>query len=384
MFFKYKIVKINNEEVLYLYSTSNYEFASIDINSNLSMPERVDNYVKNSGIKFTGNKVYLVIDGIIAGNMTYDSRHEIDSEFNKIVPLEIDKIDVLDDNDRKRIDYYDGEMIINLELEDTSVISLTLEDYLIGTIAYEMPIHYESEALKAQAIIARTYAIKEMFIHKKIKAVNSTQIYKDLNYFKFVWGDNYHSNLNKIILAIKNTNGQYLTYNKKIISPKFHPISNGKTEDANSLGLGNIPYLISLPSVWDMEATNYIKTTSKEISDISLALNVSTEDLKKITILEVTKGNQIKTIKIGDKIFTGTDLRYLLNLSSNDISILINKNNVKLVTRGLGTGLGLSQFGANEMIKDGADHIDVLKYYFPNTKIWKLVREVYNHSKLQK
>ncbi len=382
MFYKYKVMRINDEDVMYLYLTASYEFSSDLTNTNIS--KRVNNYINNSGIKFRGNKIFLVIDGIIAGNLYYDQSSEtISNNVSKIVPINTSKVEVLEEVDTKKIDFYDSEMLIKLELEDKSVIVLTLEDYLIGTVGYEIPIHYEMEALKAQVVMARTYAIKEMFNKKKIKVVNSTQLYKDPSYFKFTWGNDYYKHLNKIILAIKKTNGMYLTYNKKIIDPKFHAVSNGKTEEADSLGIGNIPYLVSLPSIWDMESSNYIKTTSKDIRDVSKLLNVTDEDLQKIVITELTKGNQVKTVKIGNKVFTGTDLRYLLNLSSNDISILINKRNIKFTTRGLGSGLGLSQYGANEMAKNNNSYINILNYYFPFTKIWKLVREV-NYDKSQK
>ena len=263
----------------------------------------------------------------------------------------------------------DNNTYITIQRTNGKIINLELEDYITGVVSSEMPALFHPEALKAQAIIARTYALKAMSKGKILTDSNSTQNYKDINQLKSLWGEKYYSYYNKVKEAVSSTKGMYLTYNGSYIEAVYHSTSNGKTE--NSIyGWGNYyPYLVSVESPYDNLNPSFLVSTTlsyQKISDIlGMDVNVDTE----FNVIDRTDGDRVKTIMVNDKSFSGTVFRNMIGLRSADFDVVKSDNGVIFTTRGYGHGVGMSQYGANGMAKNGYSYNQILSHYYPGTVI---------------
>lgn len=363
MFYRHVILKVNGEDVLYLYLTNAYEFAQ-DLGSKENfenISSRVSNYVKNRGISFHGNKVYLVVDGIIVGTVSLTQN----SNYQEVISM----TDLKTVQKENHLDEQEYQIV--LEHEDHTIEVMGMEKYLRGVLATEILPTFHIEAIKAQAVIGRTYALKQMIEQNKVEAVNSQQIYRDINYYKFLWTDHYFEYAEKLRQAIEQTKGQYLTYQDKIIHPFYHFVSNGKTEDLQSQGEG-FSYMESVSSIWDLDSPMYLKTIIKSLQEVASQLHISMDEVKNIQILETTRGNRIQKIKIGSRVLTGQSFANLLGFPSRDVSITVDQDQVRFTIRGVGHGLGMSQYGANRMGQAGYHYTQILSHYYPATKLWKL------------
>lgn len=364
MFYRHEILEVNNEKVLYLYITNTYEFAK-NLESAIEREEniksRVQNYIKNRNIDFKGNKIYLVVDGIIVGSLSLSENTRYQEIIRNYVP-DYEKI-------KKEEIKAEEKYFINLEQEDGTIKKISLRNYLLGTLASCILPTFHIESIKAQAILCRTYAFKKMIEEKKVKVKNSCQIYHNINYYKLIWGKNYYEYINKLERGIDETNGQFLTYQNEIVEPIYHTVSNGRTENVEDKG-----YLNSVSSIWDMDCPLYTNTIRKTLEEVAKRLDIPKQDIKEIRIEELTNTNRVKKVKIGSKTFSGEEIKNLLGLPSSDISFVIEKDSMRFITRGIGNGYGLSQYGANGMAKSGYHYIQILYHYYPNTKLYKVVQ----------
>ena len=198
------------------------------------------------------------------------------------------------------------------------------------------------------------------------------QVYLDDETLKKNWGKNYTKNINKIKQAIIETKGEYLTYNNEIITAFFFSTSNGKTENCEEVFKEKLPYLKSVNSSWDLDVNpNYKVEKTISLKEFYNKLGLNYNKNLTIKVLNYTEGNSIKTIKINNKTYKGTDVRYKLNLKSADFTIEQNEDNVKITTRGNGHGVGMSQYGANAMALKGNTYDKILKYYYKDVEITK-------------
>ena len=263
------------------------------------------------------------------------------------------------------------EKQITLHRSNGQVINLELESYIIGVVGAEMPASFNVEALKAQSVLARTYALKKMDRKEKLSDTTSHQVYKDNNQLKSMWGNDFDKYYNKIKQAVTSTNGEYLTYNGDYIEAIYHSTSNGKTEDSLAVWGNSYPYLKSVDSHWDLEASSYSRKITKDFDNLRIITGIDFNENTDIKILSRTNGNRINKIKINDTVFTGIELRTLLGLRSADFDIVFENGEVTFITRGYGHGVGMSQYGANGMAKEGYNYTDILKHYYPGTIIKK-------------
>lgn len=267
-------------------------------------------------------------------------------------------------------------IVIRLLDENTNEITnINLEDYIIGVVAAEMPASFELEALKAQAVAARTFAMykKETrnLDYDLIKGVKD-QAYKDNKTLLTQWNVNFFTNYLKIRKAVEETQGQVLTYNGEIINAFYFSMSNGYTENCELVFAQDLPYLNSVSSKWDNESlNNYSYTTTFSKEDFCSSLGISCD---KIEIQNITRSeaNRVLTITINDQTFKGTEVRSKLGLRSTDFDITINESDIIITTRGYGHGVGMSQYGANGMAQDGYTYEKIVKYYYQNTEITNL------------
>ncbi len=259
--------------------------------------------------------------------------------------------------------------------EKDAIETIPLETYLIGVLAGEMPSSYDLEALKAQAVAARTYTLKKLTTNQnnEYDLVDTTndQVYLDPEYLKQTWKENYNQNINKIKQAIKETTGEYITYDGEIIKAFFFSTSSGNTENCKDVFGENLPYLVSVSSTWDQNSPSYEKSETFTKEEFYNKLNLEYQDNLNI---EITRNptNSINTITINNQTIKGTDFRHKLNLRSTNVEIEEIDNQIKITSKGYGHGVGMSQYGALELAKIGYTYQEILKYYYQGTELKKI------------
>lgn len=271
---------------------------------------------------------------------------------------------------------------------------MDLEEYVKGVVAAEMPAEFGIEALKAQAVAARTYAVgrmKKIYVPKedthngahictdfshcqawisKDEAINNWGIAKGRNYWR------------KIEKAVSETESIIITYENRIINPLYHSNSGGKTENASEVWGGEeVPYLKSVVSRGEESNPFYKATIRINIEDFYSTIESKYPDiefdsediLSSIEILEYTTGGRVKTIEIGSIQMKGTEFRQLFSLRSANFTIdKINENIIEITTIGNGHGVGMSQWGANYLSKNGCNFEEIIKYYYSDVKLQKI------------
>lgn len=295
-----------------------------------------------------------------------------------IVSLSNDKkVEVTNEDSQNELAsvFDEGAAITVFRSATNTTESIPLEQYVIGVVASEMPADFELEALKAQALSARTYIVKAK-LHADPDAENHItdtvlhQVYKSNDELRAIWGQNYEKNMNKIKTAVKETAGQILTYDDEPITASYFSTSNGRTENSEDYWSGALPYLKSVDSSWDIDTPKYITEIEMPVSEVEEKLGVKLPDQKEIgKVLERTAGNRIAKIEVNGKTFTGKEVREKLELRSSDFEWTRNGNQVMIQTKGFGHGVGMSQYGANGMAQEGHDYKEILAHYYQGTTI---------------
>jgi len=273
---------------------------------------------------------------------------------------------------------YVSSSFVRVKRLDTNFIEyIPLEEYIVGVLAGEMPIYFDIEALKAQAVASRSYVLKRMDYNKSndYDVVDSVmnQVYLDNTYLKEAWGKDYVININKLRTAVNDTSLEYLEYNGEIIDALFFSTSNGYTEDSKLVFNLDLPYLKSVESKWDE------KTSSAFSNKTTISLQEFYEKLgltynKKLTfkVIERSDTNRIIKLKINDIEILGRDIYNKLGLRSTDFNLTQVGSNIVIDTKGYGHGVGMSQYGALGMAKEGYNYKEILTYYYTGTKIKKI------------
>ena len=263
------------------------------------------------------------------------------------------------------------------------VEQVKLDEYLCNVVSAEMPATFEQEALKAQAIVARTYTIYKILNKKHDNADicdDSTccqaWISKDDRLAK--WEENQReSNWQKICSAVNETSGKIITYENKPIDAFFHSNSGGITEvPVNVWGGTGYPYLQSVETSGENTYTQYasevtlsqeelINKLKEKYSDISIDFTNS-DDIK---ILEYTESTRVKTVKFGNHEISGVEARTLFGLKSTNFEISRDGNNIKFSVKGYGHGVGMSQTGADSMAKNGSRAEEIIKHFYTGVEI---------------
>lgn len=415
MFANHLIVENKNEKVLYLYLNYDYEFAILNQQppdqKRKTIYEKVTDYIKNKKIDFDGTKIFLVVNGIIMStlflsdlpyqnlkseitpkyeyveyienfstpdielkNIKKENKIEIPNKKEDVVTKTPIKTEILDIEKIEKPKPKEPENVVNKQLvtlhrSNGTIEQIELEDYVTGVVAAEMPALFQTETLKAQAVVARTYALKRISKNETLYDTHTHQSYKDINQLKSYWGSNFDNYYNKIKKAVAATKNEYITYNNNYIDALYHSTNNGKTENAAQVWGDSYSYLISVDSPWDKEAPTYLRETTKDLKIITSLLGIELNDTSDIEIINYTDGNSIDKIKIAGKEFSGKYIRETLGLRSTDFNIEIKNNEVIFTTKGYGHGVGMSQYGANGMAKEGYNYKQIIAHYYPNTKL---------------
>ena len=263
------------------------------------------------------------------------------------------------------------------------VEQVNLDEYLCNVVSAEMPANYEIEALKAQAIVARTYTIYKI-LNKKHDTADicddstccQAWISKDDRLAR--WEESQReSNWQKIVSAVNDTKGKIITYDDKPIDAFFHSNRGGVTEvPVNVWGGTGYPYLQSVETSGEDTYTQYssevvftqeqlINKLKEKYSDISIDFSNS-DDIK---IMEYTESTRVKTVKFGNHEISGVEARSLLGLRSTNFEISIDDDNIKFSVKGYGHGVGMSQTGADSMAKQGSSAEDIIKHFYTGVEV---------------
>ncbi len=278
----------------------------------------------------------------------------------------------------------------NLPADDTSPITvmcenskvqMDAEEYIISVVAGEVSPTYGPEALKAQAVAARTYLYYKISGGGCNKGADictdyrHCQAYKSKENMISQWGEKFDKYYSAIKDAVYSTQGEIIVYNNKPICALYHSSSVGKTENCVSVFGGNYPYLVSVDTEIDQSDSEYSKTVTfseKEFVDkINTAFpeaNISGIDIK---IVAYTDAGRVAALKIGNATVKATALRSALSLRSTDFTFDDSNGKIAFTTFGFGHGVGMSQHGAQAMAQEGKTYKEILLHYYPGTVIQK-------------
>ncbi len=278
-----------------------------------------------------------------------------------------------------------GRTVQVYNMNTDELMALDLEQYLVGVVAAEMPASFDEEALKAQTVAARTFTVSRMIspnpnvteLHPLAQLSTSPatcQAWLSEDEQKQRWGREYRKYHRKITQAVADTAGQVLRYEGILIEPLYHAsCGGGKTEDARNVWGNARPYLTSV-------ACNHANDPHTQ-SQISMPLKSVTQKLgiadavpamaggDFIKLVSSTVSNRVSQVRIGDKTFTGVQLRDALQLKSSLISWQISGDTITFTTNGYGHGVGLCQYGANYHAEQGDDYRQILSLYYPGTQL---------------
>lgn len=268
--------------------------------------------------------------------------------------------------------------------ETREIMELYLEEYVAQVVAAEMPASFELEALKAQAVAARTYTIWREMNHGKeghpshpgasvCTSHAHCQEWLPMKEIKdrhgALWMAKYWP---KIQRAVKETAGIIMTYDMKPIEPLYHSTSGGKTENSEDVFASAVPYLRSVSSPYEEKSPVLVDQKKVAIDDFIHILKKQDKNLEisgrnlasQIKILEKSQGGSVSKIQIGNKTYRGSEIRQLFDLRSADFTVGVEGDHILFTTRGYGHGVGMSQWGANGMAETGSSYQEILKHYY--------------------
>ena len=273
-----------------------------------------------------------------------------------------------------------------LHTATNEVEEVPLEEYICNVVSGEMPADYELEALKAQAIVARTYTMYKIN-HKKHDEADicdsssccQAWISKEDRLAK--WDESKREeNWNKIVQCVNDTKGKIIMYNNEPINAFFHANSGGSTEIPKEVWGGeNFPYLQVVQTAGEEGDNQYSSEVSYSFDELINKLKEKYNDIKidfnnddEVKVLEYTDSGRVRTIKFGNHELSGVEVRTLLGLKSANFSITKSENKISFSVKGYGHGVGMSQTGADSMAKEGKNAEEIIHHFYTNVEIKSL------------
>ena len=323
----YKIAKSGNEEILYLYLNVDYEFGE-DLEED-DLEKKARNYLVTHDINFNGNKIVFIVNGIST----------------KIITIENNKT-------------YLNDYLITLNTKE----KMTLKEILLSLLFSNINISLREETLKALTVLYRGEIIYNL--NSNFLDINKLSLsYHNYNYYKVTYPETYKSKFEIFNKVIDKTDGEYLINNGKPIKCFTHLVSNGYTEEDKS-----IPYTVKKESLWDLAYPNYLQRKNFSIKEFKERLNLKSDNFN-IKITSISNSNRIKELDLGERKIDARSLAVYLDLPSTDITIIIKKDYLTFITRGIGNGLGLSIIGADNLAELGYNYKQILNYYFKDVSL---------------
>lgn len=264
-----------------------------------------------------------------------------------------------------------GQVVAVRESDRTE--EMELDQYLVGVLAAQIPVEYHLEAIKAQAVLARTGYV----IYEKDKEIitkeNARQSFLSVEKMQDLWEEKYDQNYKKYMRAVKDTQGKVLSHNGKLLVPYFHMASIGSTRNGREVLGNDYGYLKSAVCENDLQVDNYItiKTFNRtELCEIfkqyySHVKIKENEDFTKIMqIKSRDDAGYVSKVEVGKQIVSGETFRSQFQLPSSSFQIKPWKDGVRMVCKGIGHGFGMSLFTANQLAKSGKNYEEILNYFF--------------------
>ncbi len=261
---------------------------------------------------------------------------------------------------------------------------LSFDEYLIGVVAANMSTGYAMEALRAQAVIARTYALYNMaLLNEDSDRSNFTTSELGLSYLgrdelKEYWGsEDYSEYYARLENAIHSTKDKVILYDNDLILPVFFDTGSGFTRNALEAWGVSVPYLVSVSSKQDITSTNYLSIKEYEVDDLIALLDKYYADLSlsekkffdEVTVANRDSAGYATKINLGSRTVSGEEFAKVIGLASNHFYIEDYEGKVRIVCNGSGHGIGLSQYGANAMAEEGSTYKEILSYYYTGTSL---------------
>ena len=275
-------------------------------------------------------------------------------------------------------------MVSCLNCETNTLTNVNLEEYLVGVLAAEMPASYEAEALKAQAVAARSYILSKLNTlnpdHPNATICTSSNHCKGWlseSNAKSKWNfTEKNQNWKKLQRAVSETVGEYMSYSDQAIEAFFFASSGGRTENSEDVWQQGLPYLRSVESPEPAEEilSQVSLTSSQFIKKINPHLDkpLSENTAPWFSDIARTQGGSVASINICGKTFSGTEVRRIFELKSANFTISIAQGTVDFNVLGYGHGVGMSQKGANQLAKQGKSYTEILSHYYTNIQIVKM------------
>lgn len=256
-----------------------------------------------------------------------------------------------------------------------TVEDVPLEEYVARVVAAEMPADFELEALKAQSLAARTYTVNHLLYGGGQDEYDVTdtvdhQVYKNDEELLQQWGSDYEWKMNRIEEAVAATEGELLTYDNEPITASFFSTGNGKTENSEDYWENEIPYLRSVESPWDTESPKYTDQETFTLAQLAEALEIDLPAETPLFIEEShTESGRVDQVAFEGHRFSGREVRERLDLPSTDFTIKQSNDHLIFTTEGFGHGVGMSQYGANGMAKEGNTYEEIIQHYYQDVEI---------------
>ncbi|MBR7554121.1 stage II sporulation protein D [Allobacillus sp. GCM10007491] len=269
------------------------------------------------------------------------------------------------------------EPIVSVFREETELVEeVPLEEYVALVVASEMPMSFEKEAIKAQALAARTYIVKKMLTGSEeaydVTDTVNDQVFKSEEELREDWGVDFSEKFMKLQQAVKETKGQIITYEGTPITAQFFSTSNGYTENAEDYWQNEIPYLKSVSSPWDEASPEFSEQEVIAMNKVAAQLDINASNNLTVSNVKRTQSGRIAELTINGKSFSGREVREALGLRSNDFTIEKKNDYIIFKTQGYGHGVGMSQYGANGMAREGKTYQDIVKHYYQGIDIQTL------------
>lgn len=248
-------------------------------------------------------------------------------------------------------------------------LELDIEQYIIGVLASQIPTNYEKETIKAQSVVARTSIIKKIGSRQSINTSELNLGYMNILDMEELWGyDKFFDNYNMLQEIVEETKGEIIEYDGEPIEAAYHAVSVGTTRSGESaLNSDEYPYLKSVKSEKDIESEEYMTIMTVTFDKMRDLFQMDITSLPQV--LSADELGYVEKIKVNDEIMSGEKFRKTLSLPSACFQMKLELNGIKMTVIGKGHGLGLSQYGANELAKEGKNYKEILKYYYQNINI---------------
>jgi stage II sporulation protein D len=290
------------------------------------------------------------------------------------------------EKEEAKINEFEDVGTININVFDTAkgeLREMNLEEYVIGVLAGEMPSAFHIEALRAQALAARTYTLMKAkaFGGKGCDKHPGADVCTDFAHCQaFEDPQSITYNYDKYKQAVLSTKGEVIVYDDSLIQAVFHSTSGGKTENSEEVWSNKVPYLRSVPSEFEEASPKFVADTNVKINDFIAAMKkldsgiqLSSKNIQnQIKILDRSEGGRITKLSVGGKVLSGSAVRGALGLNSSNFTISYKGDAMKFTVLGNGHGVGLSQYGADGMAQNGSDYNEIVKHYYQGVEIMKI------------